>query len=752
MKTLRRIFLSLVCLLPAVAGVDCGAQDIKEVSGTVTEITDHRALKSVHVYAFNTVPEAQDAYNEIVKAIEEQGLIYPEGALEMLTDEEGYYSIHVAMTGALVFFDEKAASPVLQKVDGRMEINVSIREGEVLDEARVTAQGGEEPIFEAPEFDGKTVTCGVTFPIKERSGKENARFVFQTYMLDVASQDTVLYREPWVMDGSQYHQTQLRRMGYDPTNDPLYLLAEKHDVLDEQKFNIPWRDTVALPDPKRVYFYNCRMWMEDYNNVYLAEKDTTIFRSDRVRQPLRFLEYDTGTYRLDPNEYRKQPKREKRVTPGKININFPVGKYQVDPDDSLSMSELNRLRQELVDISTGDGTTLKSLHIVGTASPEGSYESNLELARRRMQYIMHEVTSSLPRSLYERTYRTESSKVAGWDQVADLLYADSLVTEAEAVRAIVEQYKTIDAQGARIRQLPYYQEKIHPVFPRLRSVDYTSEVEIYRGLTDDEIVEKYLADKNFDFALYEYWTLFNRVKDEDELIQLYKRAYEASSKSAELWALPACNLAEAYIRRDIADTTILAPFIDLKFPVNQKFYMDGRLEGQVNQEQIVANQVIMLLKSNEYLRAGQLSMLLPDERYHELILFTRCLAGYWRKELSLRQEIMETSPHNNVVMLLAAEKFNQAFAALDKLDMDKPVSMYLKVQVMCRMYNGYSAMYDDYDEITYVAASDVAEETLAECFRKDPSFIEIARSDYDVYEQVLEKALKIYESNAEPLE
>lgn len=753
MKILRTFLFLSICLLSATGGFVCDAQDIKEVSGTITEKTNHRALKNVRVYAFNTVAEAQDAYNSIKKAIEEQGFIYPEGAIEVQSNEEGYFSVHVAMSGALVFLDETSSSSLqLQKVEGRMEINVSLLVGEVLDEAKVTALGGEEPVFEAPEFDGKTITCGVKFPLKARMGKENARLVFQTYMMQAGVNDTVLFREPIVKDGAQYHQTQLRRMGYDPHNDPLFLLAEKQEVLDEGKASISWRDTVDLPDPSKVYFYNCRMWLEDYNNVYHVEKDTTIFRSDRVRQPMKYLEYSLDTYSLDPEKYKKTPRREKVSTPGKINITFPVGKTSVDPADSVSVGELERLRKELFDVSHGDGTTLKELHILGTASPEGSYTKNLSLANQRMQYILNQVTSYLSKDIIDRTYTTRKAEVAGWDKVADLLYSDSLKTEAEQIREIVGKFPSIDNQGSRIRNLSFYKDKIVPALPRLRSVDYTSVVEIYRELTPEEIYEKYLADKKYKFALYEYWALFKMVKDEDELMQLYKDAYEASSRTAELWALPANNLAELYLKKGIVDTTVLAPFINLKFKLNQKFYTDGRLDGEVNQEEIVANQLMMLLNAKEFMRAGQLSMLLDKaddpEKYRTLKLFTMCLAGYWRKDPELRQQIMNTSPHNAVVMLLASEKFNQAFEALDKLDMERPVSMYLKVQVMCRKYGSYSAMYDDFDDETFLAASDIAEETLAECFRRDSSFIEAARADYDIYEKVLENALKLYEESS----
>ena len=740
----------ILCLVFVSLGIY--AQEIKLVTGKVTDKSDGRALRDVRVFAFNTVPEAQDAMDYIKKVREEQGYLMLEAPM-METDAEGYYEIHVATSGALIFFLEMS-DPVLERVNGRLNINMTILVGEVLKESVITAEGGAEPVFDIPEFDGESIRGGVKFPIEPRVGRPNGRLVFQTYMVDVQAKDTVLYRQPRVLDGEEYHKTQLRRMGYDPYCDPLYELASHDDTLTYETTSIAWKDSVALPDPKRTYFYNCKMWAEDYNDVYYRVKDTTIFRSDRVRQPLKFLEYNVDAFRLNPEDYMKKAHREQRESSGEINLTFPLGKDTVDPADSASIAELDKLRDELMAIVTSEGTTLKQFHVMGVASPEGSFARNKDLAGRRMNNIMQEITKVIPRYNLDRCLKTQNARVAGWDEVADILYADSLKEEAAKVRDIVDRYpSSIDVQGSHIRSLPFYNTIIKERLPKLRSVNYRSVVEVFRELTPEEILDRYLNDKDYrsgrkEFELYEFWHLYNMVKDEDELIELYKRGLE-QSRSSELWALPACSLAAAYIKREIVDTTVLAPFIDLRHKLEYQPSFNGKALAMINQREIIANQVIMLLKSNKYTRAGQMAIRLPDEGpYHNLKLFTRCLAGFYKKDASLRNEIIATSPRNSVVMKLAMGQVHGAEADLEKLDPDDPVTLYLRTQVTCRLFSNFYDMVNYYGEDGFdmYSAMEKAADTLANCFRMDESYIDVARADYDIYEKLFDKAMEYYKS------
>ena len=92
------------------------------------------------------------------------------------------------------------------------------------------------------------------------------------------------------------------------------------------------------------------------------------------------------------------------------------------------------------------------------------------------------------------------TRVATWNEVADLLEQDSLTTEAQEIREITEKYKNPDAQFAAVSRLPYYATAIKERLPQLRTVQYEYKHEIFRELNPDEILDKYLHDRNMPTA------------------------------------------------------------------------------------------------------------------------------------------------------------------------------------------------------------------------------------------------------------
>lgn len=763
----RRLSLIFAILLSLSCAFFADAQNEMLVTGVVRDQTDKSPIRNVRVWAYNTAYEAKDKKDYLDRMIKANSsdLIAMEG-IETATNGEGYFEIMVSPTGGIVFYLEMA-DPVQVDVRGRSQIIVPMLRGAMLDESKITAEGGAEPSFDIPESDGETISGGATFPLLARKdyGRGNSRMVFQTYLLDAETKDTVMFRRPKVQDGAEYHQTQLRRMGFDAKRDPLYASAERYPVLTDKTETVSWRDTVSLPDPNRLYFYNCAMWMEDYNTVYYKIKDTTIFRSDRLAIPMRFLEYSLSDYSLDPNMYRKQPRKESRPTAGKLDLKFLVGKAELDRSDKRSMEILDSLRG-MIKNSIGEGATLKEFHIMGVASPDGNYARNADLASRRMRYVASQLLSGLSPTNLRYTNQSQRSRVASWEEVAVQLEKDSLLAEAAELRRVIARYPAnrnnpgpaMDRQFAVIRGLPFYADKIKPRLESLRSVSFTSIVEIVRELTPEEILEKYNNDAQYRenlnaIPLYEYWHLFNMVKDEDELIRLYRGAYDVTIK-VEPWELPANNLAIAMMKRGQVDTTILAPFIDLRRGINFEYKMGNRVERRVNVEQLVANQVRMMLMAKRFGRAGQLSMRLPDnDKYHMLKQITLCMAGYWKKDKALREDIIKTSKRNAVVMHMATEQLNKAAFEADSLSEADPVTFYLKAQIDCRLHkNDWFSMQDDLDMLTNVTSAEKSAYNLAKAFKMDQSLIDVARSDYYIHEKLLEKALKFYEDGTNPFE
>lgn len=742
-------------ILPSLA---VSAQQRIKVSGTITNKTDdNKPLTDVIVYAYGTPAEADDAFKGYMAAKEDGSYWDPGLVFEAYPDASGYYEIDAYDTGALFYYPTGLADPIVVRINGRMEINVQFDVAIVLDNSIVTAETGSKPVIDPPEIYGNNVSCGATYPFKERLGKTNARLVVQTYLLAGNEVDTLEYRPPIVYDGEQYHDTQLRRMGYDPTLDPLYCIADSLPRLTDSTMFVSWKDTVFLDNPNELMYCKAKIWTEDYNMV-LYEDSLKIFNTGRVRRPMKFLEYSFSEYSLDPSDFEKKPRRELRNASTNIDVNFIVGKAEIDPKDTTSIASLEKIKQEMIDVITTEGSTLKEFHILGVASPDGTYAKNVDLSNKRMKFVEEQVKSVLPKRVLDRTIKTSNSRVASWLEVADLLESDSLVAEAAAVRKLVEANpNSMDAQWGKIRQLPYYKSQISPRLPKLRSVAFEYKNEIFRKLTPEEILDRYNNDVDYRsgrkaFALYEYWHLFDMVKNTDELELLYKRAI-ADSKKAEgrVWPLPANNLAVSYIRRGVCDTTVLASLIDEREKVNRVIrnkLNPKEIDEIINIEQIVANQVIMFLNADKYMRAMEVASILPDEKYELLKAVTRCLAGYFRDNKTEEGKrvfnvVRNSTPRNKVVMNLAVGNIGLAKAALKALPEDDPVTQYLNAQVLCRSHDNVNGLKNAIvDYVTYDSEYDLAKKYLRKCFELDPSYIKVAEADWDIYEELVKDALK----------
>ena len=356
-----------------------------------------------------------------------------------------------------------------------------------------------------------------------------------------------------------------------------------------------------------------------------------------------------------------------------------------------------------------------------------------------------------------RIYQNPTSEVASWEEVAKLLQ-DTMPLGARDIRDIVALNKNRDDQYKMIQKLPYYASVIVPLLPRLRTVKYEYKHEIFRELQPEEILEKYNNDPDYHsgkkaFALYEYWHLFNLVKDQRELEALYIRAYnESNEANGQPWILAANNLAVSYLSRDTFDTKILEPFIDKRVKgtnIERKGF-DGVSVRIVNPEIIVANQLAMCVKANNYELASIMAQILPDtEEYRQMKAFALVLGGYYkggntqeeREQSRMAFELVKSSsPMNAVVMHLAMDsKVHDQMAekAWVELPMDDPKTWYLKAIIEAR--KGESAYTETQD-------------ALVKCWNMDEKYIKTAQNDGEFEENVLKEYLEYYEDYKAMLE
>lgn len=753
----------MLALVMVLMAGKAAAQDRIIVQGLVTNSGDgNKPLNDggVHIYGYNTVGEARDAYISAKNAwISSGGMFDPGLCIEVFPDNTGFYEIRVPASGALLFFYafSSEAEPQMILVNGRNKINCQFDLNIQLEESKITAGDGRKLEVKPPEPDGNLLPVVAKWPFpKDRMGKSDARFGLQTFVLDTNKKDTLEFRQTVVMDGKEYHETQERRMGYESSRDPLMNIAERYPELSTETTYAYINDTIVLNPPSKRVYVKARMWLEDYNQVYF-DFDQQLIDTRRMRRPMRFLEYalEGNSLNFNDPEYVRKARRELMDHKQQLDIKFLLGKAQIDPADSASVAALESISSTIRGIIQNEETNLKEYYINGVASPEGGYAKNQSLAKERMNYIAHVVNSQMSQSMQERVYKETHARVATWEELADLMWADSLKTEAEEIREAAAKYpNSMDQQGAQMRRLPYYNTLIKDYLPALRSVEFIYKVEVFRELSPDEVVERYRTDENFregkngkEFTPYEFWVLMQRLTDPKELEPICKRAIKQAKDNGDNWPLPSNILAQIYINRRQADTTILAPFVEeFRGVVNYSLMNMNGTRSTRNPAPVVANQAIMQLLEEKYQRAVYLVEMLKDlPEYDGLRTVVRSLAGYFKPgkpgSTEIYDKLHESSPRNAVVMDLAMNYWSFIPDELELLDPEDPVTYYLRAQYVSKEAGIKGNDFDFWDS----EVQNTAIRNLVKAFQRDESLIDIADGDWDMNEKLFKLAKKEYD-------
>lgn len=751
--------LALCAAMMYMASTPVMAQQISIVSGKVLNLPEGEkkarpfpVTEKVYVFAFNTVAAARDA----LKQLEGGGGTMMSDA-DAVAGPDGYYEIRVAENGALIF--RVAMKSELLEVNYKQTIDLSIDGGIALDEVEVVAESKRpQPKPVAGKIVGNKLIVDNSVTIPNNYGAANRRLIMQPYVLDCTTEDTVRYIDPTVIDGVEYGLTQDRRMAYNMKNDILAPFINQRRALNEERFDLIVKDSVPVPDPRRIYSVLTKVIIADYTHP--TYQDEWKLTTCKIKRPLQFLEFSFPDFALDPNKYKETPRRERRNTAGNISLTFLVGKAQLDPEDPNNELQMNKLKNNLLEIINGEGTTLKEFKITGVSSPEGRYASNLALAKERTNFALQQITSVIPAEKWKRVYKHPTeTRVATWDEVADLLEQDSLLNEAEEIRAVTKKFKNPDAQFATISRLPYYATTIKERLPRLRTVQYEYKHEIFRELNPDEILDRYQNDPNYregkkQFTRYEYWHLFQMVKDPKEAEKIFRRAYKETMaydlKGKEKpWILAANNLAIALLRRDTFDIEVLKPLVDITRKVNLvDRFNDGIsvIETEVNPEVVVANQLAMYIRAYNFDDASILAGLLPDtERFQMIKAFANCLGGYYDyrgaanvKESEERKKVFQlvksSSPMNNIVMCMAMETdlYNREAEKILKEMPVNALTKYLKLVLFIRANKLYEWSYDN------ALAFDEACKMLDEIIKMETKYHKIAENDGEISKEFME--------------
>lgn len=755
---MRRV---IIILFLAVLGISSAAQGIKYVTGTIYNKSTKKPIDvgsvEVEIYAYNTVATARDQkaelesadFNEVVIAADYIGTI----------DRNGYYMVNVASTGAILYKIGIGNTVLMEEVNNRLSIDVYTVVDNYLQAAVTSAERIEVGALDPQsDIEGNYLYVTSPYSIPSNTSKTNVRMILQPILLFADTKDTIQYLKPQVIDGEEFSKNQIRKMGFNEKNDKLhrYILKDSHLSKESQTF--VWSDSVYVEDPMKNFLVIGCFQFEDYNKVYKYTEQP--ISSMRPRRPTRFLRIDIDPYIINSDDYPEYPKRERFNVENDISIIFNVGKSTFDTQDKTTVESLADLKQQLLEVINGEGSILKEFHISCVASPDGDYGHNVELAKKRMATAISTIQSYIPHKLRERVYWTTDSRVAGWDEVADMLEKDGKSEIAAQIRKVISDYpKDQGMQSRKIQVLPVYRQVIIDYLPTLRNVHYSYTQEIFRNPTAEEILKRYQTDEDLrsgkkKMTLYEYWMLFKMIDDPDELENLYIQANEAHKEiNGKNWILPSNGLAVLDIQKGIVDTTLLNPFID--YSVRNTDIRINRSYGVeiINPESVIANQMIMYMSARNFSQASRLSQILKDNDKNTLLKnYSMCLGGYYKggktpEEIKQAQAVFRTiegtSPFNKVVINLAmkirrndiiAENTMPECEAAATTTYDKALVQYFWAILYQRKFLATNDIVSDMER----------QDRLMECFRIDPSFIDIAAADGDIDQQIFQAARDLY--------
>lgn len=617
-----------------------------------------------------------------------------------VTDEYGSYSAVIEPDGSLKFSCVGYKNELVA-VKGEMVIDVVLSQDIIeIDEVVVQVLSKKKVIPEPTDIEikGNYFHLKTRFSVPKWLFKNNTRLIAQPSIYNVTTGER-RFMDPLVFDAPQYNITQERMYDYDMSKDPLAEFVQVKETAARKSDLITYHDSLYIQKPDDDYRADVYLSMENYNKIIYAD---TFSIARGTINPLRFLEYDFNGMRLTDSIYMPKAEMQLMDTEGEVNLTFLIGKDEIDPSDPNNDVELQKLERELRAIEMSSDASMQSLYVEGLSSPDGRYQSNLNLAKKRTNTAFNRILAMLSPSTRNVIEKGTSAKVQDWEVVVDLLMNDSLTEEAGQVQQILDKYENMDSRSMAIARLPFYRTLLAKDYlPKLRKVEYRYEYSIFRFLTDDEIKALYAEDYK-KLTANEFYRLINLAENDDEREKYCRQALERYPKL--LFA--ANELAVVCLRKGKADASILEKFINTESP-----------------QPVIYNQVLSLLKERRLVEAYDLLGLLKnDDRSDYLKAVVEALNGDYEMSFG---PIASYSDFNEVLMLLAMKNNDDAWAKAKRLNSGTAKEFYIKAVAANRTENVVEAM-------AY----------MEQAFALDPSLKEVAKIDGDLLDLLPEGQIR----------
>ncbi|MBR6458348.1 MAG: hypothetical protein IKS71_07100 [Bacteroidales bacterium] len=168
-------------------------------------------------------------------------------------------------------------------------------------------------------------------------------------------------------------------------------------------------------------------------------------------------------------------------------LHFPVNSTKLNPNHLQNAFSLNKINSEIEDVLENEDYTLTKVYFFSSASPEGKYSHNEELAKGRVAAIgeYFQKKLKLDPSIVSTGYEAEDM-----DGFRDWV-AESDLKDKDAILAILDGEGDPDAKEAKIRNK--YGKSWNKIkkdcFPELRKTETLIEYSIRDFVTPEEILQ-----------------------------------------------------------------------------------------------------------------------------------------------------------------------------------------------------------------------------------------------------------------------
>lgn len=211
---------------------------------------------------------------------------------------------------------------------------------------------------------------------------------------------------------------------------------------------------------------------------------------------------------------------------GSAFIDFRVNRTEIDPAYRGNLSELTKIIRTIDVARENPDATITDIYIKGFASPEGSYQNNIRLAKGRTQALKDYVKSQY--GFEERIFHTDFEP-EDWAGLRDSVVSSTLAGR-EGLLTIIDSELAPDAKDAELKKRypSDYSYLLANIYPALRHSDYVVQYEIKQYTTVEDI-RRVMRERPTNLNEHELLTLLSSCAsgshDFDETVETGVRLF-----------------------------------------------------------------------------------------------------------------------------------------------------------------------------------------------------------------------------------